>query len=546
MVWLILTELIAVFAALMAACRYYLHMLQLESYQIDGYIRFLQKNPARKWGKTLTIGAAAGVSGLILPLLCPLFTGERQKSTLISHILVLAVFIVLTVLMVYRDITLKQKKPLVFTKRMKRLVGFQALANIVIIAVFALVLKRDDTGESGYILTYISPCVLMIAAPWLPVIAEKLAEPYENSVNKKFYTMAQQKLAARKDLIKIGITGSYGKTSTKFILSEILSVKYNVFPPKSSINTPMGLSKAINTELKDEHQVFIAEMGARHVGDIKELAELVKPTMGLITSIGPQHLETFGTIENVANTKFELIKGMGKKGTGVFASDGAWVDKMYAKATGEKLLCGIGENPSFSLYAKDIETGAFGSRFTLVTAQGESVSCQTTLLGSHSISNIVLCCCAALKLGLTLDEIATGVKRLKPVEHRLQLIPGALNVIDDAFNSNPRGATEALNVLNSFPGKHLIITPGFVELGEHEKEYNYELGTKIAAACDAAILVGPKHTAPIKEGLLKAGFDRDAIRTVNTLEEAGALISRFTHPGDAVLFENDLPDNYNE
>ena len=174
------------------------------------------------------------------------------------------------------------------------------------------------------------------------------------------------------------------------------------------------------------------------------------------------------------------------------------------------------------------------------------MECETKLLGRHNISNLVLSCLAAKKLGLSMEEIAQGVSLVKPVEHRLQLIPGELNVIDDAFNSNPVGAREALSVLAAFPGRHLIITPGFVEMGEDEDRFNYQLGRQIASACDAAILVGPRHTKPILQGLLKEGFDESRILTVSTLDEATAHIRDFVGRGDAVLFENDLPDNYKE
>ena len=399
-------------------------------------------------------------------------------------------------------------------------------------------------ADSKLMRSYLPPYAVMMAAPYLTMLAGYLAQPIENKINRGFYVKAQTKLASMKNLKKIGITGSYGKTSTKYCLAEILSAKFNVFYPKASINTPMGLSKVINEELNETHEVFIAEMGARHVGDIKELVELVKPEYGMITSVGPQHLETFKTVQNVANTKFELIEGLPKKGCAFFAADGAEVDKLFERAKGNKRRAGMGEG-FMNMYAENIEVGAFGSRFTLVEANGESIQVETKLLGRHNISNIVLCCQVARELGMTMQEIAEGVKRIKPVKHRLQLMAGAMNVIDDAFNSNPVGAKEALNVLHSFPGRHLIITPGFVELGQDEDKFNYRLGCQIAETCDAAILVGPKHTAPIKEGLLKSGFDANAIAVVNTLEEASALIPKFARNGDAVLFENDLPDNYN-
>ncbi len=541
---LLIAELALTFIALCMGSLHYMHMLQLESYQLDGYLRHLKRYKEEWNGWTLATGLACFAAQIVLPIVFTMFTGERTNSAITAHVIIMVACAISVAYNVWRDLSAPKKKPLVFTKRVKRLCAAQAAAIAFILALLTLILSYTDE-ERGLRLMRISPMTLIAALPWLMLAGGYLAQPIENHINHGFFLQAQAALAARKDMIKIGITGSYGKTGTKFALSTILSVKYKVFTSQSSVNTPMGLSKLINTQLKPEHQVFVAEMGARHVGDIKELCELVKPTIGLITSVGPQHLETFGNVETVAKTKNELIQALPKDGTGIFASDGAWVDKLYKRCACEKLLSGVGEG-EYDLRADNISVGASGSRFTLISRDGESVECETKLLGRHNISNLVLSCLAAKKLGLSMEEIARGVSLVKPVEHRLQLIPGELNVIDDAFNSNPVGAREALSVLAAFPGRHLIITPGFVEMGEDEDRFNYQLGRQIASACDAAILVGPRHTKPILQGLLKEGFDESRILTVASLDEASAHIRDFVGRGDAVLFENDLPDNYKE
>ena len=544
MLWLLLIELAVAWALIVPASLHFIHMLQLESYQIDGYFRHLKRTVSEWNGWRLYDGAICFVAHIVLPVIVTsFFTGERASATIISHMIVLGFFVLYTLYNLYRESKAPKKKPLVYTKRVKRLLAIHAAVTLLILAFFALVLGHTDEG--GLRVTYITLFALIAACPLLPILSAGCARPIEERINAGFFISAQSKLAARKDLIKIGITGSYGKTGTKFALATILSGKYRVLTSESSINTPMGLSRIINEHLDKDHEVFIAEMGARHIGDITELTQLVHPTVGLITSVGPQHLETFGTVANVAKTKYELISALPRDGIAVFASDGAWVDKMYDKAPCEKLKSGVGEG-DYDMWAEDIEVGAFGSRFTLKSKDGESIVCETKLLGRHAISNIVLCCCTAERLGLTMEQIAQGVKRIQPVEHRLQLIAGELNVIDDAFNSNPSGAKEALIVLNGFPGRHLIITPGMVEMGQDEDKYNYEFGRQIAESCDAAILVGPRHTKPILQGMLKQGFDESKVLTVTTLEEATAHIRDFVSAGDAVLFENDLPDNYNE
>ncbi|NLD82595.1 MAG: UDP-N-acetylmuramoyl-tripeptide--D-alanyl-D-alanine ligase, partial [Clostridiales bacterium] len=337
------------------------------------------------------------------------------------------------------------------------------------------------------------------------------------------------------------------KTSTKFILQAILSEKFDVLATPSSFNTPMGLTRVIREKLEDHHQVFLAEMGARHVGDIAELTDLVRPTHGVLTSVGEQHLETFGSIEAVANTKYELMEGLPKEGVAFFAADGGWCDKLFLRHQGEKYRAGL-SGGYLSMYAEELQVGRFGSRFILCDGEGNRVHCETRLLGRHNIQNIVLCAAVARRLGLGMEEIARGVAKAEPVEHRLQLIPGAndMTIIDDAFNSNPVGASAALDVLNAFPGRRLIVTPGMVEQGEKEWDINYRFGVQMASVCDLAILVGPKRTEPIRRGALQGGMARENVISVANLSEATTVLGRVGRSGDVILFENDLPDNYSE
>lgn len=164
----------------------------------------------------------------------------------------------------------------------------------------------------------------------MPLASGFLMQPVEQRIHAKFAAQAQARLAQIEGLIKIGITGSFGKTSTKFALATILSEKYRTYASPGSTNTPMGLSRVINEQLEDDCEVFIAEMGSRHVGDIRELCQLVEPQYGVITSIGAAHLETFGNIATVANAKFELIESLPKDGCAFFGTGGE-IDKLYAR-----------------------------------------------------------------------------------------------------------------------------------------------------------------------------------------------------------------------
>ena len=317
--------------------------------------------------------------------------------------------------------------------------------------------------------------------------------------------------------------------------------------PPSSFNTPMGLTRVIRTKLSPSHRVFLAEMGARHVGDIKELCRLVHPGYGVLTSVGPQHLDTFKDIEHIKSTKYELMDAVPEGGICFFPDDAAICRELYDRTVKPKRLCCLHPEPEADLWAESITVSAEGCAFRLCTRDG-SVDCVTPLLGAHNIQNILLASMVALELGMDLKQISRGIARLQPVEHRLQLIkkPGGITVIDDSFNSNPVSSRMALEVLRQFPGRRIVITPGMVELGPEEAEYNRQLGTAIAGCADLAILVGMKHTKPILDGAIDAGFPQEACRQVSSLEEAAALLRELGQPGDTVLFENDLPDHYSE
>ncbi len=501
-----------------------LHMFQLESYQLPGYFRWMRENPGRAFLRQGLPTLAAAAALLLCALLAP------QANAAFFAALLSLIFSVLVYVQVRR---LPAKKPLVVTRRAGRLLAIHGL----LCCLLALGLLCQPYVWAAAFLLPLFSC-------WLLALSACLAAPLEKAINRWYFRDAQKMLLAREDLKRIGITGSYGKTSTKFILGTILGEKYRVLVTPSSFNTPMGVTRVIREQLRPEHEVFIAEMGARHVGDIREMCDLVRPQTGLLTSVGPQHLETFGSIENVAATKNELIESLPEDGNAYFAADGGWCEVLYAQCGKKKTLAGLKEGAPFS--ARDISVSPSGTAFTLVTPEGE-IACVSPLLGKHNVQNVVLCAAAAQGLGLSLEQIARGISKLQPVEHRLQLIRGAggVTVIDDAFNANPEGARAAMEVLAGFPGRRTVVTPGLVELGEEEEARNRAFGRQIAAAADVALIVGrEKRVQPILDGLKEAGFPMANAHRMESLDQAAAYLAQNGRPGDVVLFENDLPDNY--
>ncbi len=520
------------------AGRSLMHFFQLESYQFAGYFRTLKRN-------FLRMALPGCIMAVYLTLLLLIhrsidrFMAEGNLLRLLPALAALALALLggwwCRSLFQVR----KAKKPFVVTMRVKRTYITGAVVYTVICAVVASLMTSE---EPKLYLLGLFPLLL----PLWTALCGLCAWPIEKLVSEMYFRDAQKKLAARPDLIKIGITGSYGKTSVKFILGTILQEKFQVLVTPSSFNTPMGVTRIIREKLMPAHQVFVAEMGARHVGDIREMCRLVHPHHGVLTSVGPQHLDTFHTIDRIKATKYELMDAIPDGGCCFFPDDGAICRELFDKTRKEKRLCDVRGSDEADVWASDIRVSPAGSSFTLHTIN-ESIRCETRLLGEHNIQNIILAATVGLHLGMTLRQVARGISRIAPVEHRLQLIPSTgVTIIDDAFNSNPRGAEAALNVLKEFDGRRIIITPGMVELGEDEAKFNHDFGVKMAECVDVAILVGRKHTAPIAQGLKEAGFLEAQLHVVSSLDEATALLRQMGRPGDVALFENDLPDNYSE
>lgn len=541
------TNLIYILAASIAAVLASLpliHMLQLESYQGKMYLKWVFKHFSSDVMPYLLAGAAV----MVLRCGYAFFANTNPFLSTLTYRLADIVYLVFLLVFYFLYTKKEHIKPLAFTGRVKRLIAAEIILGILFAAAFFY--KTTFVGNRMAWLQFLWPNFLRYAPgmflPFFVCLAYLVTYPIESAVKQWYFNDAKKKLAAREEVIKIGITGSFGKTGTKFALGTVLAEKFDVLFTPGSFNTPMGVTRVIRGQLEEHHEVFIAEMGARYRGDIKELCKLVKPRYGIITAVGKQHLETFGSLEGVIQTKGELADGLMPDGCCFFNGDDENCRSMFAaSALREKYLFGT-EGEDLYLRAGDISVSPTGSEFTLTAENGDTVRCRTKLLGRHNIVNLTGAAALAYRLGLTLEEIAAGIEKVESVEHRLQLIPGTVTVIDDAFNANPVGSREALNVLASFETRRICVTPGMVELGAEEAALNRAFGSHMAKCTDIAIIIGKAHADPICEGLLEAGFPESCLVRVGSLAEATEKLPLYTEPGCVVLFENDLPDNYRE
>lgn len=501
-----------------------LMMLQQNSYRNERYLRWFSQS-----GESTNMGRLGCMISFFLIVL-------RRVPSILTYPAVILILIWQIIFLATR----KYKKPLVRTKRVNRIFWTMVGLTAVVVAPCWIFLGMTAAAIVMVALLWISPMVLLAA--------NTLLAPVEKRINRKFYDEAADILRSMPGLKVVGITGSYGKTSTKHYLQRILSEQFSTTMTPGSFNTTLGVIRTVREHLRPYDEVFIVEMGAKQPGDIKEITDLVHPVAGIITAVGEQHLETFKSIENVQKTKFELADAIPADGFVVLNNDFSYVASRKVDNT-KALRYSVDRKDKSDFYASDIKYSSRGTTFRLHgPGLEEPLELKTPLVGECNVSNLIAAVVVALRLGMSHDKIRYAVSQIEQVEHRLSIrrIPGGLTIIDDAFNSNPAGSKMAMEVLGMMKdeGRRIVITPGMIELGDRQKSANSKFGEYIAANADVAIVVGAYNREAILEGIKKGKMDSDSVYAVDTFAEAQGVLHRVARPGDIVLYENDLPDTF--
>lgn len=496
------------------ATKYDIHMFQLNSYRYSRYFRWLLPaniHTHRKWVLALIFVCAA------LP---------HTATAIVAGVSALWYIV--------KEISERYKTPLVFTNRVKRLFATTIVLFAAIIISSALFVPEYATAITA---------ASVVLSNLVMLLANVVNTPIEKVINRCYYNDAKRIIRSHKNLIIIGVTGSFGKTSTKNYLAGLLAEKYNVLVTPGNFNTLLGVVRTIREQLRPYHQVFIVEMGAKQRGDIQEICDLVKPSIGIVTAVGEMHLETFKCVENIQKTKFELINSLKKEGLGIINID-SQLAREFKGITSSCNILTYAIEQNADIKAQDVKYNASGVSFT---ACGELY--ESHLLGAGNLLNMLAAIAVAKHLGVPAGKQKSAIARLQPVEHRLSMRrANGITILDDAYNSNPQGAKMALDVLRNFvvgnDNKRIIITPGFVEMGSRQYEANKELGEGIANSCDYAIVVNATNREAIKSGIEVEGFAADKLFFADSLNEAHAHLATILKVGDVVLYENDLPDNF--
>lgn len=520
-----------------------LHLFQLEHYENARLRVWVDRRRARLDRRLLTLCALAGVALVIAA------ATESGAFVLVVGLLAAAALSAEGVRLLRRP----QTKPLVFTPRARRLFAVALALPTVALAAAAV---ATIAGAPLWIAPAAGLAVAIagvIGAPELLFAANTAVKPIQALDNRRFVDRARRKLGEIDPLV-IGITGSFGKTTTKACANAVAELRGPSYATPASFNSFLGVVRAINEGLSSKHKSFVVEMGAYRRGDVAELCELVQPRIGVLTAIGPAHLERFGSLDEIERAKGELAEALPEDGTYVTTADDERCLRTAGRTAAPVILFSAAGAADADISAAKIEMADGTTRFTLQHRKEggtvEETTVRTRLLGRHNVANLLAAAAVGVSMDLPLDSIGRALARVSPPAHRLAPIlnrQAGIVVIDDAYNSNPVGAAAALEVLASHEAqRRVLVTPGMVELGEREQEENQAFGSRAAEVCDLVVLVGEERSRPILAGLHAASFPESQIHVVANTAEAQALLATTTRRGDVVLFENDLPDLYSE
>lgn len=509
----------------------YLHFYQQEEYDSVRFLRWWLRGLAfEKRATAFSFGVGAA-------LLFPVIESALPAQTVVLIAALLA-------LLGWSNHDSNAKKPLALTARARRILLGGMVAQVLIFFALSRGLIALEFQQTSALL--IASGILLLLTPFSLTLSNSTLAPFEAMVQQGYLRQARRILQENRPVV-IGITGSYGKTSTKQILAHILDSHAPTLSTRGSVNTVMGITREIRERLKTDHQFFVVEMGAYGVGSIRRLCNLTPPQAAIVTAVGWAHYERYKSIETVAIAKSELPQAIPESGFAVLNGDDPRCRAMAEKTKGQAFF-----------YGSDAQAGPLHCRLLDHTLTPDGVQCRfeyegqaysvvMPVFGEHMATNAAAAFLTACKFGVAPITAVAALKTLPQVKHRLEVHRGSdgVTTIDDAYNSNPAGFANALEVLRTVPGERkILVTPGMVELGERETEEYRRLAPTVVEVCDIVCLVAEHRIPSFVDALLSAGLPEERLRRFGALAEARAFLRSELRGGDVTLFENDLPDLY--
>ncbi|MEX1052346.1 MAG: UDP-N-acetylmuramoyl-tripeptide--D-alanyl-D-alanine ligase [Patescibacteria group bacterium] len=435
----------------------------------------------------------------------------------------------------------KQIKPLVWTSKVK---------SLFILSLFqVLIVSLISSGLNLFI--FITFVYIGLELFFIPLtISVALLYPLDYFSKKYLISKAQAKIKRLKDLKIIAIAGSYGKTTFKEILYTILSEKYKVLKTPDSINTPVGISRLIISQLSNDYDVFIVEMGEYYRRDIKKLCDITPPNIAVVTGINEAHFERMKSLNNTIATIFEVVDYSRQNALVVLNMSNKLVRENYKNHTKNKKVIFYGENTKSNIKAKDITFNPEKLKLTFSLYDGRSLidNFSLSILARYLIDDIVGAVHVANTLNTPMAFIKKGIDNITPIQFRLNPkydVENDVVFIDDTFNSNPEGVKEAIRILNEFKNRRKIyVTPGMAEAGQKSREIHLKIAKILSKTADLVILIDTSAAKFIKEGLKKNNFPDNKIKIFDHQQDVYDDMSNWSKSGDVILFQNIWPENY--
>ncbi|MFH1656300.1 MAG: UDP-N-acetylmuramoyl-tripeptide--D-alanyl-D-alanine ligase [Candidatus Nealsonbacteria bacterium] len=521
---------------------FYFYLWQLKEYQVKRFIDHFRTDK----GKQLLFGKFILVKIIIfIPFIFLLYSKtylgrEFFLSAISGALLFLYIFEILVFL---KNIFQKNLKKPVLTKKTGFLILFGLIIEFVIIAIL-ITLVKDVFVFFFWLLLFDILFPLIVSS--IVLLIQPFSVLYRN---KMIIDKAKIKRKEFKNLKVIGITGSFGKTSTKEILYTILSSKFKTLKTSEHQNSEVGISQCILNELKLKHEIFIVEMGTYGRGGIKLLSDIAKPEIGILTGINQQHMSLFGSQDIIVKTKYELIESLPKNGLAVFNGDNKYCIGLYKSTNiAKKLLYSskkaeLKDTSKPDIWTENIKMEKEYISFKVQTKDGQSADFKVNILGIQNVPNILGAILVAKELDMNLNEISKACLEITQDFGAMKLIKGKDDpfVLSAVYSTNPDGVIADLDYLKIWQGKKAIIMPSLIELGESSKDVHFKIGQQIGEACDLAIITTSERFEELKKGAIESGMKKDNILFLEKPDDIIEHINNFSSPGDVILLEGRVP-----
>ncbi len=542
---------------------FYLYLWQLKEYRIPRLVDHFRTEKGKQllWNNILALKIFLGivfVGGLLANFHFFSISWESfiGAFALFAFVILLFIYVAEALKIIQNVVKQRLIKP-TFTRKIQLLFLVNILVFSVLVSIVVSAASPIDSPASFFAILLVF-LALDIFTPFVVSVAVLSFQPLAEFAKRRIFKKAEEKRKELRHVKVVGITGSYGKTSTKEFLSHILSSKFEVLKTKEHQNSEMGVSLCILNELQPFHEIFVCEMGAYKKGEIKLLCDIAKPEIGIITGVNEQHLALFGSMDNLLSGEGgkELVDALPEDGVAIFNGNNRYTQELYEKTDREirkirKVLCyntfgAIAPNVlsmKSDIWAENVKVGKESVSFAVFTESGEKADFQARLLGGHNVENILLAAAAAKELGMNLAEIARACESITQEMGAMKLKKGVngLTIIDSTYSANPDGVIAALEYLKAWEGRKVIVMPCLIELGKVSKEVHQKIGEKIGEVCDLAIITKKDWFDELKQGAMSKGMEEGQILFQEDSQKIFDMIKNVNHKEDVILLESRVP-----